>query len=284
MLRVFFLIICLMAWTAQGAGQPMEIIYPSPHSSTDARVQYPLQLIRLAFEKLGEEVVLRPSNMFMSQSRSLTEIAADRNIDITWAMTTPEREKENSPIRIPIYKGLIGWRIFLYAPENGVQLGPDTTLAELKKYILIQGHDWPDTDILRANGFNVSLAPNYKGIFSVLASGRVDLFPRSLSEIQEEYESHKHIGIQVEPSILLQYPTAFYFFVNKNNHELKTKLEKGLNMAIDDGSFDVLFYEHHQQVLSQADLGKRHVIYLDNPLLPSNTPLNDHRLWYRWPE
>jgi len=283
MLRIAILFLNLMAWAAQGTNQPMEIIYPRPHSSTDVRIQYPLQLIRLAFEKIGEEVVLRPSAVYIPQRRSLTELKEGRYLDITWAMTSSEREKEGLPIRIPIYKGLIGWRIFLYAPKNGVQLGSETTLSELKEYTMIQGHDWPDTEILRANGFHVLLAPNYEGIFSVLASGRVDLFPRSLSEIQPEYESHKDIGIQVEPSILLQYPTAFYFFVNKQDYELKAKLEKGLNLAIDDGSFDALFYEHHWRVLSQAGLDKRHFFYLDNPLLPTDTPLNDHRLWYRLP-
>lgn len=259
----------------------LEIVYPRPESSNDARTDYPVQLLTLAFQKSGAEVSLVPSNGIMVQSRSLSQLARGREVDVVWSMTSDERENKLEPIRIPIYKGLIGWRLFLHVPDNGVLLDQDINLDQLQDYTLIQGHDWPDTQVLRQAGFQVYGVANYHSIFEVLARGRVDLFPRSLSEIWAEFEAFKHLGIEVEPHVLLQYPTAFYFFVSKENLELKALIERGLNIALDDGSFDQLFWQHHRSVIEQARLGQRKIFRLNNPILPEATPLNDSRLWYR---
>jgi hypothetical protein len=74
-----------------------------------------------------------------------------------------------------------------------------------------------------------------------------------------------------------------YLFVQKDNHFLAQRLEYGLNLAIDDGSFDTLFYTYpaHQEPFSKARLNSRVLHKLSNPFLLKTTQLADKRLWHQ---
>jgi GR25 family glycosyltransferase involved in LPS biosynthesis len=87
----------------------------------------------------------------------------------------------------------------------------------------------------------------------------------------------------VETDLAIHYPAAGYIFTNKKNKKLYDRLERGFRMAVDDGSFDTLFYNHPDMktVLEKANLKNRRIFELKNPLLPEETPLNDKRLWYK---
>ena len=95
------------AWCA-----PQLIIYPQAESANDNRSNYPLQLLELALTKAGVEHVLQPSSSKMPQGRALIQLAAGHDVDVVWSMTSRQREQDLLPIRIPIDKGLLGWRIF----------------------------------------------------------------------------------------------------------------------------------------------------------------------------
>jgi hypothetical protein len=99
------------------------------------------------------------------------------------ALALTKAEAALLPIRIPIDKGLLGWRIFLVNRAKADQFAAVKTLDGLRPYQAGQGHDWPDTDILRANGLKVQGSANYDGLFKTLQAGRIDYFPRSVVEI-----------------------------------------------------------------------------------------------------
>ena len=94
------------------------------------------------------------------------------------------------PIRIPIQKGILGWRVGLIRKGDQGRFAGVDTLEDLKRVRLAQGQEWPDTLILRANGIDVITAPRYEGLFKMLVSKRFDYFPRSVNEIWDELESH----------------------------------------------------------------------------------------------
>lgn len=72
-----------------------------------------------------------------------------------------------------------------------------------------------------------------------------------------------------------------YFFVNSNNIELAARIELGLKVAIEDGSFDKYFLTHpgSAETLKKSNIKKRKVFYLDNPVLPPKTPVGNKKLW-----
>ena len=108
---------------------------------------------------------------------------------------------------------------------------------------------------------------------------RFDYFPRSLIEIGDEAEAHKSNNIIIEPKLLMYYPTATYFFVNKENKELAYELKKGMEKIIKNGDFDKLFYKYHADFIKKSNLKNRTIIKLDNPILPAKTPLDKKHLW-----
>ncbi len=254
--------------------------YPRPETEFDRRTDYPLRLLQLSLDKAGSHAILVPTSQIMPQGRALTQLRFGVDVDVVWSMTSRQRESNLQAIRVPIYKGLIGWRIFLAHQQDLEKFNTEMSLADLRKFQLIQGHDWPDTEILRANGFEVLGTPNYKSIFGMLSKRRVDLFPRSIVEIWSEAETHKAGGIVVEPTKLLIYPTAFYYFVNPSNVSLAISIEKGLTTALADGSYDKLFFEYHQEIIDKAKLESRQIFRLNNPLLPLETPLNKDEMWF----
>jgi hypothetical protein len=269
-----------VSFANEQVAKAIPILYPASQSQLDERISYPKQLLELAFSKISASYILVPGRISTTQSRALKLLNKDGELDIVWTMTSIEREQDFLPIRIPIYKGLIGWRIFIIVPQNQVKFNKITHLNQLSKLIAGQGLDWPDTGILRSNGLAVESSTSYEGLFEMLQKQRFEYFPRSVIEIWQELTLRPNHHFTVENSLLLRYPTAMYYFVKKDNSELASNIEKGLTLAIADGSFDTLFDTFNQKLIEQAKLKERKMINLSNPNLKVLTPLNNAQLWF----
>lgn len=277
--RLCYLAIFLLLWINNCAAQ-QPVTYPRPESAKDQRTSYPLALLKLCERKSQQKFSLRPSSFLSQQDRSLRQLALGQGIDVAWAFTTKEREDNLLPIRIPIDKGLIGWRLLLIRSQDKNRFATIDNAAELGKLLAVQGHDWPDVDILRANHFKVTTGATYEGLFKMLSVGHVQYFPRAITEVWPELKAHTDLSLEVEPSLVLHYPSALYFFVNKKNHALADTLEACLTQSISDGSFDELFQGYYSEAIARSQLDKRTVIELRNPTLPEATPINNRNYWY----
>lgn len=279
MMRTLMGLILCLSWQAHAA--QWSITYPRSLDDNDLRNEYPVALLTLALEKTGVKYKLLPSDRIMLQGKALRQLRENREVNVVWSMTDTQRERDLQPIRIPIAKGLIGWRVFLVTEQKLAKFAAVHNRQDLLGLSPIQGEEWPDTKILQANGFNVFTVPTYQEAFSVLSSNRGDFFPRSVIEVFQELDSPQLASsIVLEPHFALYYPTAMYFFVNKGNLVLARLIETGLRRAIEDGSFDALFFSSHEETLKKLALDKRKVFVLDNPLLPDDTPLEESQLWY----
>lgn len=239
---------------------------------------YPLELLKLALSKSSQNYQFKPSESFMIQGRAIKELESGRDINLLWTMTSKEREQTLHPIRIPIYKGLIGWRVFLTNQPEIIGSKSAIPLDRLKKLSLVQGHDWPDKKILLHNDFKVSSSPSFEGLFQMITLQRADLFPRSIIEVWDELEQRKDQGIKLEQHTVVSYPTASYFFTREDN-QLAKDIYSGLMKAVDDGSFDQLFTKHFDKFIDQSNIQERKHYALENPLLTAETPLNNQKLW-----
>ncbi|MES3020507.1 MAG: hypothetical protein V4857_02875 [Pseudomonadota bacterium] len=256
------------------------VIYPRPEgSSADLRGVYAEQLLAAALGYSGGKYQTSPSRLPMQQSRAVSELARGAVIDVLWTMTTREREQQLLPIRIPIDKGLIGWRLLLVRNADKAKFGAVTGTTMLKAMTAVQGRDWPDRAILEANGYQVYGSSSYESSFSMLIGGRIDYFPRSVREVWGEAARFSPQGLSVAPGIGLHYPAAMYFFVNPSNKALARDLESGLEKMLADGAFDRLFYQFHDEALKKSDFKSRRIFELGNPVLPEQTPLARKGLW-----
>jgi hypothetical protein len=268
----------LLAWHVAAVGAEV-IRIPKPEFEGDRRQDYATELLRLALSKSGTEYRIQVTQVAMTQSRSVLELEAGRTIDVSPLPSSAEREARLLPIRIPIHKGALGWRIGLIRKGDQELLARVNTLKDLKGVRLAQGQDWPDTMILQANGISVITAKRDEGLFKMLEAKRFDYFPRSVMEIWDEQPNNADTLV-VEPHLALHYYYDSYFMVNRKNTRLAQDIRDGLERAIRDGSFDKLFQQYFGERIRKAHLETRTVIELQNPLLTPETPSNRPELWY----
>ena len=274
-------VVLLVGLPASSNAALWTITYPRALDDTDTRNEYPTALLKLALDKTGVNYEMRPSDRILLTGKAMRQLRENREVNVVWSMTDTQREKDLLPIRIPITKGLIGLRVFVIEESRRSRFDNVATKQDLLSLVPLQGEEWPDTKILQANGFNVSTVPEFKEGYEMLALGRGDFFPRSVTEVTAEFaEMGKAKNLQLESSLVMYYPTAMYFFVSKSNPILAKLIETGLQRAVDDGSFDVLFAQTYRKTLKDLNIPDRTLFTLENPLLPPKTPLSDERLWY----
>ncbi|WP_348245952.1 hypothetical protein, partial [Salmonella enterica] len=62
--------------------------------------------------------VLTPNPTAMNQGRAISLLAGGTELDVLWSMTSRRREAQLLPIRIPLLKGLMGYRVFIIRAED----------------------------------------------------------------------------------------------------------------------------------------------------------------------
>jgi hypothetical protein len=273
---------------AQGVAQVTVVTYPRSISEADSQYVYDYELLRLALEKTRDQygaAELRPSADSMNQARAAEEIIAGSGlINIFARSTSPEHEERMLPVRIPLDKGLVSYRLFLIRADMQPRFAAVKTLEELKRFSAGSFTTWADTRILRDAGFQVVTGDNYEGLFKMLVAGRFDFFSRSIDEAFREYEERKGElpDMKIEDTILLYFPTTRYFFVQRSpeGKKLAERIEAGLNKMIRDGSFDAHFRKYKGPAIAMAELKKRKVFRISNAHLTRETPLARRELWY----
>jgi hypothetical protein len=239
---------------------------------------YGARLLKLALSKLDEPFDLdAPTTQHMNEARGNIEVISG-NIDVQWVSTTAEREEKMIPIKIPLYRGILGLRLLLANQEKIVELNKVSSIKDLRKFVGGHGLHWGDLPVYDANELRVVTHVKYDHLFYMLVHNRFDYFHRGVNEIWGELEQYKEYFAIVD-NVMLFYPHPVYFFLSKQRPELASKLEKGLLLALEDGSFQQLFLEVHGEFIKKAALDKRKLIVLKNPTLPDNTPFLDTHWW-----
>lgn len=272
-------------------GVLMTLVFVDPvkaqHTLTYSVTNNPTESLIVDLLKLGLQKSANPKSYELQESRlSVNEarkvqMLKDGDLDIIWMGTSKEYEQELHAIRIPILKGMLGHRIFIIRQGDQATFNKIQNLEQLRRVPLGQGKFWGDTAVLKQAGLKVVDPVKYESLFHMLEGERFDYFPRALHEPWSEVTSRRQLNLTVEQKHLLIYPFALYLFVAKNNIEVADILYTGLRRAIDDGSYDNLFYGHPviKETLDKSQLEQRIIHRLNNPNMSAATPLNDTSLW-----
>lgn len=242
--------------------------------------QLAIDILTLALKKTDSQATVRKYSEELNQSRLMDAIKS-RDVDVMWAGFDPTLESELKPVRIPIYKGLLGHRIFIIKKENQARFDNIKTLEDLKQLKAGQGTQWGDTQILKSADIPVVTTLKYTNLFLMLEGERFDYFPRALIEPWGEVADRPELNLTVEKNVMLVYPFAMYFFVSKDNQDLHDKLYQGFEMAIADGSFDELFFNNQliKDALNKTNIKNRTVIKIANPAMHPDTPVDRKEFW-----
>lgn len=275
------LLILLLCWAqvvqAQPAPEKIRVLY---EHGVDSIGGYCMGMLELALSRIDHNYEIEPVPGEHSSARSI-ELVLSGHLDLIWASANRQIEQQLLPVRIPLYKGLLGHRILLIRPDNQHRFAQMETLADLEDLSFGQGTTWADAEILEHNGLQVIRVNKYANLFPMLEGNRFDAFPRGIQEPWGELASRPELNLTVEQRLMLVYRMPFYLFVGPDKPELAADIERGLNLAIADGSFDEYFFNHPtiKDALQRANLQNRTVIELDNPTLPPKTPLDREELW-----
>lgn len=272
------LLLCTVLFALPVAAQTQVIRL---NGAADGNASYVLEILQLALSKLDTRYELKLDNTPVTQARNMDDVASGR-AELLWASTSIEMEKQLLPIRIPLYKGLLGHRIFIINPNSQARFDQVKTFADLKQFTFGQGTTWADSDILASNGLKVVRTNKYASLFYMVDGGRFDAFPRGVQEPWAELAAFPQLPLAVEQRLMLIYRMPLYFFTRHGNTRLAADLELGLNRAIADGSFDAVFLRHPivRSALEQANMPGRRAFMIDNPTLPPETPLTRAELWF----
>jgi hypothetical protein len=282
---------CAFGFLYQNVSAQNEILkvgYLPPSEELDFVKEYNLSLLRLALAKTKNEgiykVIYQESKL--SQREALKSLRDASLLLVVPTMTDRYRQKVFLPIKIPLYKGLFGVRLLMMREVNAEKLSVADNIEELQNFSFGQGFDWPDTQILRANNFDVDEYRTKDELFEALNKNEFDFFPRSVAEIWPELEQRESLNFTWHKGAYFYYPTAIYFFTQNTDagQALSERLERGLNIALDDGSFDQLFNSYLSEYINRAELDSLKIIHLKNPLLPEGVPLGDEKYWYITPK
>jgi hypothetical protein len=245
-----------------------------------ANDRHAVAAVELAFSRIDHNYRIKEVPGQISQARNIDYVRSG-DLDMMWAATNQEMEDMLLPVRIPLYKGLLGHRILIIHRDHHQRFDGIQTLEDLQRLTFGQGTTWADTAILRHNGLTVVTANKFDSLFYMADGNRFDAFPRGVQEPWAEIESRPHLELAVERRLMLVYRMPFYLFVSHDNPQLAADIERGLNLAIADGSFDELFFAAPtvQDVLQKSNLQGRLIFELDNPTLPPETPVDRPELW-----
>ncbi|WP_082971509.1 substrate-binding periplasmic protein [Rheinheimera sp. SA_1] len=245
------------------------------------RHEYYIDLLQLALSyPCQQRFELKASNLDLPKKRAFDLMNAGQGIDVMFGSASIERVAEYRAVPFPLMRGLMGLRVALVSKDGLDTLKHVHTQAALARLRVGQFATWSDTEILRANQFNLEAGSDLDGLYQMLAKGRIDYFPRSVLEVQHDQQQYQHLQLQIDPHILLYYPTAVYFYVAKDNKALADTLLCGLEQAQQDGKLNKLFNQYYGGLLQQLQIDKRRVFTLHNPLLPDDVPLQRPELWY----
>lgn len=250
--------------------QPLKVVIPPPEDTAKNVTLYFEHLVRLALRKTEATdgpFTLEVYPTLFNNSRFISELKRKGAVNLMWAVSDASLEQELLPIRVPIMKDINSYRIFLILPKNQTKFSKVTSLAALRQYRAGSGARWADTDILLFNEIPVVTSPQFEPLFGMLSAGRFDYFPRGVDEIWNEQRMHKDKHFAIEQTLLLHYPAPKYFFVNKDDRVLAERLERGLKLAMADGSFDRLFFSvpDFKRGLAEINNKKRRLIELAKP-------------------
>ncbi|MDX5298485.1 MAG: transporter substrate-binding domain-containing protein [Gammaproteobacteria bacterium] len=267
--------------SVSATASPVRVLKVPRHTAeVDPEIQYLTDLLHQALSRGNLPVQIQLTEHGMTQARALEEVGLRRGqVDVAWAMTSEALEARLQPIRIPLFRGLIGWRIPLVHGDTA-HLFEKVEHKDLTHLRPGQMPFWPDTAVLAGNGIDVVTSSNYKSLFQMLAFKRIDYFPRSVTEVQRELAAHPELPLALDPHVVIHYPAAFYFFVHPQDRELADALRSGLESMVDDGSLRDTFDAHFGSELDRLNLPSRRVLRLNNPQLPAATPTERPELWF----
>jgi hypothetical protein len=234
-----------------------------PHSTT----RFYEEALYLALTKTSEKPErIQFNHHSVDVNRERARLLVKQGVlDIVWGSSNRKREEELIPVKFSLIRGINEYRLLLIRAADQPLFDKISSATDLQKFKIGTGTQWSDTEIYRFNGLPVVTSYAYRPMFRMLSLKRFDYMARGLQEIESDLKNYGELGLVVEKHLAIHYPQPIYFFVN--NSELAERIQRGLELAQQDGSLDVLFFSipNFRNAWEQLQKIERKVIELKTP-------------------
>ena len=284
----FFVLVALLWAGCSTAQEPVEtFIYAGAESGSPVENAYFWRVLRAALDhtraRYGKFVLeTGPAMPDRRQIRALARSEPPLTVGLFTANSTLARELV--PVRVPVIRGLLGYRVLLVRETELERFAAVSTLSDLRRFRFGLLPVWDDAPVMITSGLTVVSGESHDGLFRMLAADRFDAFSRSITEILPDYERARASvpGLAIEPHLLLHYPLPIYFWFSPDEagRRRAERVEAGLREMTADGSLQKLFDEEYGALEKRLDLDHRRVIELPNPLLDGKDPSDGSGLWF----
>jgi len=271
-----------------GGGESLftkKVLMNSPMSKSDTRYDYPKKLLQRILtntqNEYGAAEVVDNQNP-MKRTRALKELIKGENLHVMAEAPKQEWTAKLLSVRIPIRKGIQGYRLFLIKKQTQNILNNISSFAEFRNIPTGSGDQWSTTRVLKENKFKVILGTDYEGLFSMLMLNRFSTFGRGINEVFTEFDQHSHEypDLAIDDKFALFIPLPTYFFVSPTKIKLRDRIEKGLIELIESGEFEKIFQEEFGAIIKKANLASRKIYRIPNPNLSDQDPIDIKEYWY----
>jgi hypothetical protein len=247
--------------------------------ATPKRDDYQFALLKLALDKTAKDYgpyqLTRVVRSY-STSRLRREINRGNVVNVhagPWRPleTSDDKLPERSlRVNVPIFKDLLGYRKLLIRRDDLDRFKGIRHADDLKALAVGQANGWVDVEVYRHNGYRVNDIANPATLFDMLAKKRFDYIPISLMDVETTLNSRPELAGQLMllPDITIYFPLPVIFYVNIHEPRLAERLEAGLNLARQDGSFERLFKASFADELQLVREGSSRRFILVNPFVP----------------
>lgn len=263
---------------ASPAKPPMHFRYWD-WGATPKRDDYQFALLTLALDKTVKDYgPYRLSRVVRSYSTSRLrrEINRGEVVNVHAGPWRPLETREDKlperslRVNISLFKDLLGYRKLLIRRADLDRFKAIRHADELKKLTVGQANGWIDVDIYRHNGYAVNDSSTPASLFDMLARKRIDYIPISITDVETALNIRPELAgeLMLLPDITLHFALPIIFYVNIHEPQMAQRLEKGLNLARQDGSFERLFQTSFTHELALIRQGSPRRFMLDNPFVP----------------
>jgi hypothetical protein len=187
-------------------------------SDIDRRGNYKITLLKALLDHTAPEfgayrlVNIKP----ITRKRGFVEMLKGEIVNLYFAPADQQWEDILIPIRVPIRKGLLNYRLLLIHKADLSSFAGIRTADELKEFAVGLRAGWTTTKVMRELDFQIVTAPTYDSVFKMLAHRRFSFIPRGVNEIFGEVEARKDEApnIVIEPNLALFMPMPVYIYVS----------------------------------------------------------------------
>lgn len=274
-MRRWFLVLALLSAHSQVSACELEVSHQVAETPRDKLVK---SLLELVLSKTDYDFCQKETRKRVTLARETKEVAKGR-LRLLWAGSGPSAEEQLRPVRIPVFKGLVGYRVLIIRNGDQERFNKVQNLTDLRQFRAGSGEHWQDRRVLESAEIPLATS-SYPQLWPMLKNGRFDFMPFGVHEAWQHFPKHAET-LQVEKTILLYYPMAFYFYVHKDDDILYQALIDGMEAATRDGSYDEKLFNSTlvQHSVAKSNLQNRNVIILENPDVPEDTPNDRDEFW-----